>query len=396
MSIALNNSNAGVITLTTENVVGTPYSLAFPLAYGTSTNFMATDGAGNVAWVAPTALAYGTAALGTTAPNTVNFVGSLTLTSAPIVHVFQPKGSGANIWSNHPNNGTLYGNARGAYATEINMVGTWDLDTDVASGTGSVAVGTSSMAAGAYSVAFGTKSRTSSDYSVAIGRGYLGSNAQYSVAIGRGSYTTTPTTYGTNNQYSVSLTTDTPSGGNYQAHLGGSGNALKTGVYGACIFPNWVFGPYTSNVGTDVAKRFAYNGALRTVNATPANVYADSSSATGNGYFKLEARSISAVVDIVVVAAVTTTGGDCKAWRMQNGAAVPTATGVYQTDATTTVTTITAITLGNTYASAGAASWAASVAVDNTNRALTVTVTGQAATTIQWYVWMCVDSLTYA
>ena len=395
MSIALNNSNAGVITLTTENVAGTPYSLAFPLAYGTSGNFLGTDAAGNVAWVAPSTLAFGTAAQGTAAPNATVNVGSLTLTSGGVM-VLQPKGTGANIFINNSASGTINGNTRGAYATEINMFSTWGADTEIASGTASVAVGTSSTAAGAYSVAMGFTSQANPDYSVALVRGYLGSTAQYSVAIGRGSYATTPTTYGASNQYSVSLSTDTPSGGNYQAHLGGSGNALKTGVYGACIWPNWVFGPYTSNVGTDVAKRFAYNGALRTVNATPVPVYTDSASATGNGYFKLEASSISAIVDIVVVAAVTTSGGDCKAWRMQNGAAVPTATGIYQTNATTTVTTITAITLGFTYASAGAASWAAAVTVDNTNRALTVTVTGQAATTIQWYVWMCVDSLTYA
>jgi len=355
---------------------------------------MATDGAGNVAWVAPSSLTFGTAALNTAAPNATVYVGSLTLSSGSVV-VLRPKGTGANIFINNSASGTINGNTRGDYATEINMFSTWDADTDIASGTASVAVGTSSTAAGAYSVAMGFKSKANPDYSVALVRGYLGSTDQYSVAIGRGSYATTPTLYGASNQYSVSLSTDTPSGGNYSAHLGGSGNALTTGVYGSCVWPNWVFGPYTSNVGTNIAKRFAYNGAIRTTNATPVPVYTDSASATGNGYFKLEASSISAIVDIVVVAAVTTSGGDCKAWRMQNGAAVPTATGVYKTDTSTTVTTVTAITLGFTAASAGASTWVAAVTVDNTNRALTVTVTGQAATTIQWYVWMCVDSLTY-
>lgn len=397
MAIQLNQTNAGKITLTTEDAVGTPYQLSIPNTVGTFGTFWGTNGAGLVTFVAATNLAFGNPGSNAVTPNDVIKIGFLqNSTASSTVNVFRPKGTGANIFSNHPSSGSIYGNARGAYATEINMVDTWDADTDVASGTGSVAVGTKSKAAGAYSVALGYKSSTTSDYSVAIGRGQLGSNAQYSVSIGRGSYTTTPTVYGSQNQYSVSLTTDTPSGGSYQAHLGGSGNALTTGVYGATIMPNWVFGPYTSNVGTNIAKRFIYSGALRTTSATSASVYADSASATGNGYFKLEANSISAIDEIVVVAAVTTSGGDCKAWRFQNGGAAPTSCAIYKTDGTNTVTTINAVTLSNSYASAGASTWTAAVSVDNTNRALTVTVTGQAATTIQWFVWMSIDSLTYA
>lgn len=96
--------------------------------------------------------------------------------------------------------------------------------------------------------------------------------------------------------------------------------------------------------------------------------------AAANGYLTLPANMAAAVIVHVVGRQSTT--GDSIALRLEgvvhtNGSGVPSLVG----------TPPAAVDLGH---SAGAASWTAALAIDGTNNALLVNVTGEAAKTIKW------------
>ena len=343
-----------------------------PTSVGTSTQLLGTDGT-NLSWVSQVGIAGFTYGISTSSPNATNNVAYAKTSTSNVPFVFGPKGSGG-ISLRVPNSAASGGNVRGSYSVCLTPSGT--VATDVASGNYAVAVGNSVEASGDYSVAIGKGAKAKGTKSVSIGQSATPSTADYAVVVGNSTYTTTA-----DNSYSVSIGGNGMASGPYSVYLGGYGNAYDANVSGAFVWPNG--GPVlgASSTNTDIARRVTILFGADTTNATPTVVYTDGTTETGKGYIKLLNNSTTKIA-IFCLCAVKTAGGS-----------VGGVSGAFYATNNNGTITLTG-SFGSAFGSAGF-SPSASLAVDNTNKAVTLTITGVASTNIRWGINVDLYMLTY-
>jgi len=220
------------------------------------------------------------------------------------------------------------------------------------SGNGSSAVGRNSTVSGADSFAAGNTQTVSAPFSAAVGfTNSLTSSTGYSFAAGRQNSSTGA--YGSVVGFSNSITAD-------------YANAKGKHALAALSFSDVIGGEQIAALGdnqtsTIVARR-------QTTNATATELRLGAATA------RLTIPSNTSWAFSILVTARQVGGTTSAAWKLE---------GVLKNDAGTValVGTVTKTILGK---DAGASAWDAGAAADNTNKALSLTGTGAAATTINW------------
>ena len=313
--------------------------------------------------------------------------------SANIDVVIQPKGTGAFILGPKPDGTSVGGNARGVGA--VDLVLTRSGSTQIASGDSSFAVGQDSVASAPYSVSTGLRNVASGYYSFAGG---ADCTAQYNGAFAYG------VQCHANNYYTIAMGIYAYATGGqvamgYDVQAVGSGSvAIGTRLVtnGILSFAtgesNTTNGTYSVATGYASATR---NAGMRSHSCyTPSGrgdmqvvdmpLFAITTNATPTecmGNYSLGER-FTIPTDKALTATVTfigkvVSGGDVFAGKRQ----------ITILNNAGTVSLIGAVnTIGVDAATAGALTWGISITADNTNKALNVVVTGQAATTIRWVV----------
>lgn len=299
-----------------------------------------------------------TTALNTTSPNNTVNVSSIAASGGTSIQdvALVPKGGGAML-AQVPDNTATAGNRRGQNAVDLQTFrssatavanGQYACipggQNNTASGNNSFAMGSSNTASGTNSVAMGGAATASMQNAVAIGSSVTASGS-YSFATGH---------------------TTTASG--HYSRTGGS-YATTRGVQNADAFG-------VRQVALGYAQRAIYMGSTSTPDATPKAITADSSAASATNQIPISGSYGASAVRVMIAARKSGSSADCKFWEVTLGA---------RRD-TSAASTALVGTINKTFiaASAGASTWDVDVTADTTNGCLTVTATGQAATSIAW------------
>lgn len=219
--------------------------------------------------------------------------------------------------------------------------------TNTATNTNSVAVGgDGNSASGKQSVVAGGSSNIASNTDTFVGGGLQNlSNATYSTVIGG--------KYGTNR--SITSIAVFPASGN----------------------------PITASSGVSQSAIFVFG--RQTIDATATVLTINTGSASTTNQVILP-NNAAYFFRGEVVAGVTA-AGDSKGWTIEGVIKRGAGVGTTALVGTPTVTSL--------YADAGATTWSIAVTADTTNGGLTITVTGQAATTIRWVAQIRTTEMTY-
>ena len=274
--------------------------------------------------------------------------------SGNVAFVAQPLGTGAFQLQQTDNTATG-GNARGANAVDLQRVR--NIAANVASGSTSFVVGRINTASGADSVCIGSTNTSSQTNSVCIGQGNT-SSGQYCIALGISNNVSGYASFAAgigNLSYGSSVTTF----GRY---------ASTKGISNILVLGN----PISTVVGSGQASILSL-GAI-TTDATPTILNSDTLATSVSNQLVLQNNSAIAFTGLVT--ATTTAAGDCSSWEFK---------GQIQRGANAASTAlVAAITPTLIAQKAGASTWSVAVTANTTNGCLTVTVTGQASTTIRW------------
>lgn len=308
-----------------------------------------------------------TGAINTTTPNaTVNIAQLLaTVVSTDGDVVLSPKGTGAYILGNPPDDTTTGGQKRGQYALDLQLSRTSTIQ--VASGNYSVCIGSACRSSGNYSIAMGLATTASNTNSFAFGNN---SNSSGVGAISFGNYCSASAIR------SVSIGDSCSSTGNYSFSLG----------LGA--FAN-IQGKIAFSAGTESSTGDNQTGLLhlrnRTTDATPSVLTSDSGTLIlTTNILQLNNRS-SFLIEALVTG--RTTDG-----AKQIGIKL---TALAERGATASTTAIVGNQVKSIIANKGSVTWDANLIADTTRGGVYVQVTGEASTTIQWSATLISDENTY-
>jgi hypothetical protein len=221
--------------------------------------------------------------------------------------------------------------------------------------------GLSNTASGAYSSLAGGNSNTSSgQYSSVTGGQSNISSGTYSITAG-----------GLNNTSSGQSTAVI--GGSY-----GSSRSIVGNIVSAASDNPLSTGAATNQLAMLILVR-------QTTDATATVLASNSSAAAGTNQITLPNNSAYYFRGEVI--AGVTGGGDTKGWYIE---------GVIKRGANAAATSLVGTpTVTSLYADAGATTWAVAVTANVTLGCITITVTGQAATTIRWVAQMRTTEMTY-
>lgn len=315
-----------------------------PLAVGTNGQVLTSGGAAaNISWTTIGGLTGFTAALNTAAPNATNNVSSLTASggTANQFAAFAPKGTGG-ILAAIPDSTATGGNVRGTNSVDLQT--TRSAATQVANGNNSVIIGgNNNTASGTNGVVLGGISNTASGTASLVAGEQSIANSTYGQAFGG---------------YATS-----------RAIVGYSGYAPAA--------------PIASAVG--VNQQGFMSVGVQTTDATPTILRSNTSAAASTNQLYVPLNGI--VTFQILVACGITGASNAKAWKFE-GAAKKGAT-----EATTIfVGALTKTVIG---ADAGASTWDVAVTANTTTGAITITATGQAATTIRWNASIVTSEVSY-
>lgn len=386
------------LTTTGDIIYSSSGTTAARLGIG-STNQVLTVIAGVPSWQTPSGGGGGltnfTEAVSTSAPNATIPVVSLTATNAAagVDVALVPKGVGG-ILAQVPNNATSGGGKRGNNSVDLQTSRT--ALAQVASGhLAVVAGGSNNTASGNFgTVAGGTNNTASNNAATVCGGDSNTANNQYSVVCGGQSNTASgqhsAVTNGSGNtaagQHSfigggnsnsitgaaatsagiVGGTDNTATGSG--SFIGGSTRAIDRGLAYGVIH---AAGRFTAD-GDAQSARFVHRRS--TTDATPTPLSSNGSAPASTTVLVMP--NASAYTFVARVVGRANASGDCATFEIK-GAIKRGANAA----ATAIVGTVTATSLG---ADAGASAWAATAVADTTLGALTIQVTGAAATTIKW------------
>jgi hypothetical protein len=315
------------------------------LAPGTSGFVLSTGGAAaNPSWIAASGGLTGfTSALNVAAPNATNNVSSLSASGGTASQwvAIVPKGLGGII-AQVPDSTVTGGNVRGQQAIDFQI--SRGTAAQVASGTASACLsGDSNSAISSYSVVLGGTANTSSaTYSLAHGNNST-ANSSNGVAFG--------------------------------------GYASTRAVAGFKVFsPD---SPIASALG--VTQMGVLTVGVQTVDATPTILRSNTAAAASTNQYYVPLNGISAFT--ILVSCGITGASNAKAWEFK-GAAKKGSTD-------NTVVFVGALSKNVLGADAGASTWDVAVTANTTTGAITITATGQAATTIRWSATVIATEVTY-
>jgi len=256
---------AGLVTTTNYYVINV-----------SGATFQVSTSVGGAASLFTTDITAGTLLTGHSVSTNVTLSENTTETNSALV--LTPKGTGAFILGPKPDGTTTGGNARGARAIDLQL--TRGAATNVASGSNSIAIGTSCSATQPNAIAIGTSCSstnggdTSTSWnSISIGNG-CSAGGILSIAIGFGA--------SANYQGATSIGQQNFANANYTTSIGGqSNNAFST--YSSCLGgeSNLSVGSYTAIVGGKVNRTNTdYSGILSSFQAST-NRYGQQSHASG-------------------------------------------------------------------------------------------------------------------
>jgi hypothetical protein len=310
-----------------------------------------------------------TEAVNTAAPNATIPVVSFTATNAAtnVDAVLAPKGNGSKA-AQIADSTTTGGNKRGPYATD------WQNSRSsagqVASGTNStVSGGINNTASGNSSAITGGNGNTASNTTSTAGGSNCTASGTSSTAIGD--------TCTASNDYAFAVGYGNTASGITSVALGGRGNtaggdySVASGYYSTTrgIRGARSHASYTFVAGNDWQDIRVILGGF-TTDATPKILTCDNNGAGTTNQLTVASGSASTVKGLVVA---RSTAGDVKSWTFE--ASIKNNSG--------TVSMVAACTPTVVAADSGASSWALTVTADNTNKAIALTFTGAASTTIK-------------
>jgi hypothetical protein len=249
--------------------------------------------------------------------------------------VIQPKGTGA-LQAQLADGTATGGNKRGTNAVDLQT--SRATAAQVASGIGAFAAGASCTASGSSSVAIGQSATATGNRSVAIG-GEGTSSGGYSVSLGASNATA---------DYSTSV-----------------GYFSEANRYGMMAHASGRF----SNFGD--AQREEYVLRRSTTDATPTELTCDGAAGTTTNRMTVAIDS-AYVFSALIVARGTAAGDDSAGYKIEG--CIERQTNTVQFVGTPTVTVF----------GENQAGWDCTATADDTNKALVITVTGAAVTTIRW------------
>jgi hypothetical protein len=175
-------------------------------------------------------------------------------------------------------------------------------------------------------------------------------------------------------------------GGGNTNQATGQYSSIMGGVFGTTrsITSNNAFGanPITDFAGASQAALLVLG--RQTTDATPAVLRSDTGAAGTTNQVILPNNSAYTFRGEIVSG--VTGGGDAKSWTIE---------GLIKRGANAAATTLVGSTVTSMFADVGAATWAIALSADTTNGGLSVTFTGQAATTIRTVAQIRTTEMTY-
>ena len=316
-----------------------------PLSPGTSGQVLTTGGAAaNPSWATAAAGLTGfTAAQDSIAPNATIPVSTLTATAAAasVDIAIIPKGVGAFMLA-LPDATTAGGNKRGNYAIDLQLVRA-SASQVASSNNAGILGGQSNTATATYAVVIGGDTNTASgSYALAHGTNST-ANAVQSMAVGAW--------------------------------------ASSRGVVGYRAFaPN---SPIAAALG-NTQMGFVTVG-VETTDATPTILRSNTSAAASTNQYYVPSQGITTFT-IMVVCGITG-ASNAKAWEFKGAAKKGATEG--------SNILVGALTKNVLAADAGASAWDVAVTANTTTGAITITATGQAATTIRWSATIIATEVSY-
>jgi hypothetical protein len=295
-------------------------------------------------------LTYWTEAENTSAPNGTVYANSLTATSGATNAdaVISPKGTGA-FQLQVADNTTTGGNKRGIRAIDLQLLRA--NASEVASGDYSFVAGRSNTASNSYAIAAGYNNAASGAYSIAVGTVNTSSGTA-STSIGRSNTAS--------GQYSVAL--------GYSATADGVGSVVFG--YGHARGVRYAF--KWSGTGSSTHQSGEYGLKASTADATPTVATSDAGAAASTNQVYLPNNPSM----VTFTAMVQGYSGAAWASYILKGTAKRTTAGT-----TAIVGTVVKEILHET-----TAGWDVSATADTTNDCIAFTVTGAAATSIEWVI----------
>jgi len=379
MPIQFDNSdtgtNAGNVTLK-PNASGN-WSWTLPAADGTSGQFLTTNGSGSYTWTTTSSLTLTgfTFARNTASPNNVVNVSSVFASGGTTNQMIAlvPKGNGG-LLGQIPDGTATGGNARGNYTIDFQL-GRTSAD-QVASNCGSMILG-----GYANKIDYITASSGYNAGGIIVG----GQSNQ----ISKGSWNAI--VGGLNNSIDGPATTGLYG---YNIIINGQGNQVTGNGFGSS-FATIVNGKWSSTRSQQGVIVFGSNGFdLGTKGIGPAQVVVhklwnttidaattkvltfDSGAASSINTIQLNGTNTCYAFWGYITSGIIS-AGNSKVWKV---------VGLVRKAGTSgTVTFVGTPTVTGPFADAGAASWTLSVVANTSNKSVDISVTGQAATTIQWY-----------
>jgi hypothetical protein len=315
------------------------------LAPGTSGNVRTTGGEGaNPSWASAASGLVGlTSAQSTTAPNATIYVSTLTATAAvtDVDIALVPKGVGAFLLA-LPDSTTTGGNKRGNYAVDLQRQRT--AATQVASANNSIILGGANNSATAtYATVLGGANNTASATESLVFGDSSAANSLFGVAFG--GYATTRSIVG------------------YKAF---SSNA-----------------PIASALGNTQMGFLSVS--VQTTDATATVLRSDSTAASATNQLYIPLNSI--VTFQILISAGITGASNAKIWEVKGG--------MKKGSTDNTVALVGALTTNVLGADSGASTWSVAVTANTVLGTATITVTGQAGTTIRWNASIITSEVTY-
>jgi hypothetical protein len=304
----------------------------------------------------------------------------------------------------------LGNNSSGTPSVAITSAGAMALGGSYASGTDSFAAAitnnTSTYGAqGANSIAIGYLAKATGNYSAAVGGRSASATGTYSAtfgtfnstASGQGSVILGGTGNDTSNDYAGVLGGSFNSASGTNTAIAGGTNNTASGTKSAVLGGN--YGSSRSIVGNIVSAAcddpMATSGntnqlamlilARETTGATATVLTSNASAAAATNQITLPNNSAYFFTGQVI--AGKTAAGDTKGWSIE---------GVIKRGANAASTVLVGTpTVTSLYGDAGASTWAVAVTANTTLGCITITVTGQAATTIRWVAQINTTEMTY-
>jgi hypothetical protein len=337
------------------------YTLTLPDTDGSASEFLQTDGSGNLTWAAVAAGGdpdlYRDNAVGATTPSATG------TNSVAINNLSQASGT----------NSIALGSASISSATSSTA-----FTNSNASGSNSIAgaIGNNSTGYGAKNtgtVAFGYTANSSGSHAISIG--YQATAAgNYATCIGRGGSTTAEGASSLGGRSGLAT-------GIYSTTVGGRSNKAYADY--AVAMGYWT---YADKIGQNAfaSGRFNDDGDAQTskfvlrsdtTDATPEALTTNNSTASTNNQIILGNNSAYSFSGTIIAREDATDGSDYASWEIK---------GALLRDANAASTVLGNGIQNKLYATAGASAWAIALTADTTNGGLKIEVTGAAATSIKW------------